>query len=391
MTPDQLESVKIALGAAVDARAPRLDALSLRIHGTPELAFAEHEAVAAQLATLRAEGVPVTESAGGLPTAFSAETGTGTGLVAILGEYDALPGVGHACGHNLIGAGAVGAFLALREVLPAGLGRVRLIGCPAEELGNGKVHLIKAGLFADVDAALMFHPGDRDIRDPLMLALVTLDVTFLGKAAHAAAEPHAGINALDALMLAWASISALRQLIRSDARIHGVVTEGGLAPNIIPDRTAARFVIRAADNRYLEDLGQRIVACFEGAAIATGCTMEHVFGERSELVRTNQALAAAFDANALRLGRTMTSRRAGETRGSTDMGNVSTLVPSIHPYLAIADEPTPGHSHAFATASATARAHATMRLAAKALAMTALDVLAGPALQREVRTAFAIR
>lgn len=388
MSSDPLASVKVALGEAVDALAPRLDELSLRIHGSPELAFAEHEAVAAQVALLRANGVSVTERAGGLPTAFSAETGTGAGRVAILGEYDALPGVGHACGHNLIGASAVGAFLALRRVLPAGLGNVRLIGCPAEELGNGKVHLIKAGLFGDVDAALMFHPGDRDISDPLMLALVTLDVTFLGRAAHAAAEPHAGINALDALMLAWASISALRQLVRSDARIHGVVTEGGLAPNIIPDRTAARFVVRAADNRYLEELGQRIVACFEGAATATGCRVEYVFGETSELVRTNQPLAAAFATNAQTLGRTMNPRRVGETRGSTDMGNVSTLIPSIHPYLGIADEPTPGHSHAFTVASATARAHATMHLAAKALAMTALDVLGSPALQLAMRSAF---
>lgn len=388
MSPDALGALKTAVAEHVDARAAVLEGLSLKIHGTPELAFAEREAAMAQVAALRAEGVAVTAPAGGLETAFVAEAGTGATLVAILGEYDALPGVGHGCGHNLIGAGAIGAFLALRAVLPAGAGRVRLLGCPAEELGNGKVLLMGAGLFKDVAAALMFHPGDRDILDPLMLALVTLDVTFRGRAAHAAAEPHAGINALDALMLAWSSVSALRQLMRSDARIHGVITEGGLAPNVIPDRTTARFVIRAADNRYLEELRLRVLACFEGAALATGCTLEYAFGETSELVRTNRPLAAAFAANTLRLGRTMKPRRGGETRGSTDLGNVSTLIPSIHPYLAIADEPLPGHSHAFTAASATARAHTTMRLAAKALAMTALDLLTDPALRRDVHKAF---
>jgi len=383
-----LAAPKSRVAERVDARADLLDDLSRRIHAEPELAFAEYHAARSLVEALRAEGVAVTSPAGGLDTAFMAEAGSGGALVAILGEYDALPGVGHACGHNLIAAGALGAFLALRDVLSPGAGRVRLLGCPAEELGNGKVHLINAGLFRGVDAALMFHPGDRDILDPLMLALVTLDVTFSGKAAHAAAEPHAGINALDALMLGWSSVSALRQVIRSDSRIHGIITEGGLAPNIIPERTAARLVIRSSDNAYLEELKRRVLACFEGAARATGCALRHAFSETSELVNANGPLAEAFAANAAALGRTLDARRPGETRGSTDMGNVTTLVPGIHPYLAIADEPTPGHSHAFTAAAVTPRAHATMHLSAKALALTALDVLGDGGLRRRVRRAF---
>ena len=391
MSHAALGALKPALAGRVEARAEDLRSLSLAIHGSPELAFVERRAAALQVDLLRAEGVSVTAPAGGLETAFVAETGSGGAMVAILGEYDALPGVGHGCGHNLIGAGAVGAFLALRDVLPAGKGRVRLIGCPAEELGSGKVSLLSAGLFQGVDAALMFHPGDRDILDPLMLALVALDLAFVGKAAHAAAEPHEGINALDALLLGWSSVSSLRQVIRSDSRVHGIITEGGLAPNVIPERTAARLVIRSADNAYLEELKRRVLACFEGAARATGCVLEHRFSETSDLVSTNGPLAEAFAGNAASLGRVVGPRRPGETRGSTDMGNVTSVLPGIHPYLAIADEPTPGHSHAFTAAAATERAHATMRLAATALAMTALDVLGDADLRRRMHEAFAAR
>ncbi|TME59443.1 MAG: M20 family metallopeptidase, partial [Chloroflexi bacterium] len=220
---------KRRIGERVDARRDALDRLALEIHARPELAFEERFAADALCAYLESEGVHPRRGIGGLDTAFVAEAGSGEPVVAILGEYDALPGVGHACGHNLMGTAAVGAFLALRETLDGVRGRVRLLDSPAEERGNGKTYLIKAGVFGDVAAALMYHPGDRDEVDPLMLAMVNLDIEFAGKAAHAAAEPHEGVNALDGLLLGWNALSALRLTIRSDSRVHGIITDGGKA------------------------------------------------------------------------------------------------------------------------------------------------------------------
>jgi len=381
-------ALKMRVSERVDARGKTLDDLALRIHEHPELAFEEKRAAELLTSALEAEGAAPTRDAGGLETAFVAEFGTGRPCVAILGEYDALPGVGHACGHNLMGTAALGAFLALRDLAGDLPGRVRLLGCPAEERGNGKSFLIRAGLFADVDAALMYHPGDRDELDPLMLALVSLEVEFLGKAAHAAAEPEEGINALDALMLAWTALSALRLTVRSDSRFHGIITDGGKAANIIPDRAAARFMVRSPDNAYLRELQRRVIACFEGAAKQTGCELRYQWSDTCDLVSTNRPLAQAFSANAKALGREMKLRRPGDTHGSTDMGNVTSIVPGIHPFLAITDGPMPGHSIAFAAAAATPKALETMRVAAKALAMTSVDALCDPGLLKRAREAF---
>lgn len=381
-------ALKKRVSERVDARRATLDDLALRIHERPELAFEERTAATLLTAALEKEGAAVARGGGGLETAFISEFGSGQPFVAILGEYDALPGVGHACGHNLMGTAALGAFLALRDLGADLPGRVRLLGCPAEERGNGKNFLIRAGLFTDVDAAIMFHPGDRDELDPLMLALVSLEVEFLGKAAHAAAEPQDGINALDALLLAWTALSALRLTVRSDSRYHGIITDGGKAANIIPDRAAARFMVRSPDNAYLKELQRRVIACFEGAATQTGCELRYEWSDTCDLVSTNRPLAEAFAANAKALGRTMNARRPGDTHGSTDMGNVTSLVPGIHPFLSITDGPVPGHSIAFAAAAATPRALETMRVAAKALAMTAIDALADPSLVKRSKEAF---
>ncbi|MBA2462496.1 MAG: M20 family metallopeptidase [Actinobacteria bacterium] len=374
-----LAAQKSRASALVDSRGDELDRLSLAIHARPELAFEERFASVSLTDYVERQGTRVTRGAGGLETAFVAEAGSGAPVVAFCAEYDALPGVGHACGHNVMGTAAVGAFLAVRDVLD-GRGTVRLIGCPAEERGNGKVVLIRAGLFADVDAAVMYHAGDHDELDPLMLALVNLEIEMIGKAAHAAAEPYGGVNALDGLLLGWSSLSALRLVIRSDSRVHGIITDGGQAPNIIPERAAARLMVRSPDNAYLEELRHRVLACFEGAATATGCELRHSFSEVTEGVSTNAPLAEAFAANAAALGRTMPKRPPGDTHGSTDMGNVSTVVPSLHPILSITSTPAPGHSHAFAAAAALPEALETMRIGAKALAHTALDVLADPQL-----------
>ena len=381
-------ALKARASERVDARRGLLDDLSLRIHARPELAFEERTAATLLGDALDAAGAKVTRGAAGLETAFAAEFGSGRPTVAILGEYDALPGVGHACGHNLMGTAAIGAFLALRDLAPDLPGRVRVLGCPAEERGNGKNFLIREGFFTDVDAALMYHPGDRDELDPLMLALVSLEVEFLGKAAHAAAEPYEGRNALDALMLAWTALSALRLVIRSDSRFHGIITDGGKAANIIPDRAAGRFMVRSPDNAYLKELQRRVIACFEGAATQTGCELRYQWGDTCDLVSTNRPLAEAFSANARALGRDMKPRRPGDTHGSTDMGNVTSIVPGIHPFLSITDGPVPGHSIEFAAAAATPQAQETMHVAAKALAMTAIDALTDPSLVKRAKEAF---
>jgi len=372
----------------VDARSKSLDDVALRIHAQPELAFEERFASSALIDALAAEGTKVERGAGGLETAFVADAGNGTPLVAILGEYDALPGVGHACGHNLMGTAAVGAFLALRDLGRDLPGHVRVVGCPAEERGNGKNFLIRGGVFDGVAAAVMYHPGDRDEIDPLMLAMTSLEVEFIGKAAHAAAEPHEGRNALDALLLAWTALSALRLVVRSDSRFHGIITDGGKAANIIPDRAAARFMVRSPDNTYLKELQRRVIACFEGAAKQTGCELHYEWSETCDLVSTNRPLADAFARNAKTLGREMRSRRPGDTHGSTDMGNVTTVVPGIHPFLSITEGPVAGHSTEFAAAAATPRALETMHVAAKALAMTAIDALTDPSLVIRAKEAF---
>ena len=378
---------KKRIGERVEGRAKDLDRLALEIHSRPELAFEERFAADSLADYLESEKVTVQRGAGGLETAFVAEAGSGGPVVAILGEYDALPGIGHGCGHNLMGTAAVGAFLALRDTLDGVRGRVRIVGCPAEERGNGKVLLMAGGAFEGVEAALMCHPGDRDEIDPLMLAMVNLDVELLGKAAHAAAEPYDGVNALDGLVLGWNAMSALRLLVRSDSRIHGIITDGGKAANIIPDRAAARLMVRSPDNAYLADLRRRVLACFEGAAVATGAELRPMWSEVCEVVNTNRPLAEAFAENVRSLGRTMQPRRPSDTHGSTDMGNVTTAIPGIHPFLSITEGPVPGHSIAFTEAARAPRALATMHLAAKALAMTALDVMTEPALLKRTKEA----
>jgi amidohydrolase len=387
-----LQPLKQRAAARIDEAAAALDDLALAIHDRPETAFEERFAANALAEYLAAQGHDVTRGAGGLETAFVSETRhAGGATIAICAEYDALPGIGHGCGHNLIATGALGAYLGAAAAARELKGAVRLIGTPAEEGGAGKVRLYDAGVFKDVDAALMFHPADADVLDPLMVSLRVLDIEFRGKAAHAAASPYDGVNALDALMLGWGAMNSLRQLVRSDTRLHGMITDGGQASNIIPERAAARIIVRAADPTYLGDVRRRVLACFEGAARATGAELRYEWGEAMDQVTTNQPMAAAFFANAKALGRELGPRRPGETSGSTDMGNISSLVPSIHPFLAVCDERIPWHSRDFAAAARTPRALETMHLAAKALAFTVIDLLAQPELLKQARSTFAAR
>lgn len=384
-----LRPLKERAAARIDADAAELDRLALAIHDHPELGYAERFASTTLADHLAAHGCAVSRGAGGVETAFVAELRNGNGpTIAILAEYDALAGIGHGCGHNLIAGSAVGAFVGLAAVARELKGTVRLIGTPAEEGGAGKVKLRAAGVFDGVDAAMMFHPADADVLDPLMVALRVLQLEFRGKASHAAASPYDGVNALDALMLGWSAMSALRQLVRSDARIHGIVTDGGQASNVIPERAAAKVVVRAADPSYLGELRRRVLACFEGAATATGCELRYEWGESMDMVTTNQPMAAAFGENARALGRELGPRRAGETSGSTDMGNISSAIPSIHPFLSVTERRVPWHSRDFAAAARTPRALETMRVAAKALAFTTIDLLGRPELLKQAKASF---
>ena len=387
-----VQALKQRAAARIDEATQALDDLALAIHDHPETAFEERFASKALADHLASAGYLVTRGAGGIETAFVSETKNGGGpTIAICAEYDALPGIGHGCGHNLIATSGLGAYLGVAAVIRDLKGAVRLIGTPAEEGGAGKVKLHDAGVFKDVDAAVMFHPADADVLDPLMVALRVLDIEFRGKAAHARRRHTTGVNALDALMLGWGAMNALRQLVRSDTRIHGMITDGGQAPNIIPERAAAGSSSGRRIPSYLGDVRRRVLACFEGAAKATGAELRYEWGEAMDMVTTNQPMAAAFVANARALGRDLGSRRAGETSGSTDMGNISSLIPSIHPFLSVSDGRVPWHSRDFAAAARTPQALETMHVAAKALAFTVIDLLAQPDLLKQAKDLFAAR
>jgi len=367
---------------AVDRLSSKLITTSRFLHLHPELAYEERESVQHLTSLLRAHGFEVIEGVGGLPTAFVASAGVDhpSATIAFLAEYDALPSLGHACGHNLIATSSIGAALALQPSLSALGGRVLVVGCPAEEKGGGKIALVKAGLFANVSAALLVHPSNRTEIFKYALAMRALRVEFFGKASHAAAAPHLGINALDAVVLSFTNLNALRQQLRQDARIHGIITDGGRAPNIIPDYAAARFCIRALDLGYLHDLQRRVVACFEAAAQATGATVAiHEEGEEYHPMKFNRALGALFQANLEALGERVEQTPEDQELGSTDVGNVSQAVPTLQPTIALTDQlDVVCHSTAFAEAAGGPVGDRAILTAAKALAMTAVDLFSCP-------------
>jgi amidohydrolase len=362
---------------AIEGASDDLRGISLSIHGKPELNFEEEHAHAVLTDYLEGKGFAVTRGAYGLPTAFRAEAGSGKPTVAVLCEYDALPGIGHACGHNLIAASGVAVGLALKEAVAPGEGTVVVLGSPAEEGGGGKIIMAERGAFEGVDAAMMLHPSPRESAWANLIAIEQLKVEYFGRNAHAGATPWEGINALDAMVLAYSAISAMRQQLRPTDRVHGVITEGGAKPNIIPDHTVAEYYIRAANREQLEEVKAKVRGCFEGAAAATGCRLElesagHPYSE----VVTNDVLAEAYCENMQRFEVTLPSKGDSTktlSGASTDMGNVSYVVPSIHPVFAIPTEAA-NHTPGFTGAAATMEAHRAMLRAAKALAMTAIDV-----------------
>ncbi len=364
----------------VDRAAPELVELSHALAADPELAYAEHRSAARCADLLEAHGFAVERGAYGQPTAFAARTGTSGPHVVVCAEYDALPEVGHACGHNIIAASAVGAGIALAALAAdAGL-RVTVLGTPAEESGGGKVDLIDAGAFDRVDAAIMVHPAPFDLHAPRSLAIEEWKVTYRGHASHASASPELGRNALDGVVQGYQAIAMLRQHLRPLQQVHGIITDGGAAPNIVPERAEAVFYLRAVDAADLEDLRDRVRACLDGAATAsfTTVTIERT-GHVYEPLAVHPGLSATFSAACEAIGRPYTPDPGGEPiGGSTDFGNVTQLVPGVHAELAVHSWPAVNHQHEFAAHCVTEPGDRTMLEGAMALALTALAVARDP-------------
>ena len=378
--------------AAVDAMRDELLGVAKAIHAKPELAFQEHEAAALLVGLLREAGLEVSQGVYGLETAFAAEFGPEQGpCVALLAEYDALPKIGHACGHNLIATSAVGAGLALAGLGERLTGRVRLLGTPAEERGCGKELMAREGAFDGIDAALMMHPSSLNMVTMPCIAMAELEIVYHGRAAHASAMPERGVNALDAMMIGYQALAALRQHIAGDERVHGIITDGGQAPNIVPERTAGHFYARAANFEALEPLKRRVEACFRAGAEATACEVEIHWGVADYRdMLFNEPLADAFRINAETLGREFfpLEKLPANVRGSTDMGNVSYRVPSIHPTLAASPLHVTIHNAEFEKWASSEMGDAAALDGAKALAMTALDFLSDPDLRERARSVF---
>jgi len=386
---ESLARLKGRLAKEVDRRAEELLGLSHRIHARPEVAFQEEQASAWVAEQLAVYGFGVDRGVYGLPTAVQATWGQGRPAIAVLAEYDALPGIGHGCGHNIIAASAVGAAAAARLAAGRLGGTVVVLGTPAEEAGGGKAMMAAAGAFTDLDAALMIHPGVRDTVLTWSLACTSLTIEFFGQAAHAAARPEDGVNALEALILAYNGVNSLRQHIPGRSRIHGIITSGGDAPNIVPAYAAAEFLVRAETDEGLEQLQERVLQCCQGAALATGARLGHRWSEYPyRALRTNRAMAEAFGRNLHRLGRRAHPPNPTRGRGSTDMGNVSVLVPAIHPSIAIAPLRVSAHSPEFAQAASEEGGDRGVLDGAKALAMTVADLLGNPSLLEQARQEF---
>ena len=394
MTTEIATALKRRAIAYVDANAADLVQISRTIHANPELAFNEVNACALLTTATSRAGLATQTGTGSLPTAFVARTGADHGpSIALLAEYDALPGIGHACGHNLIATAALGATLALHSIKSALNGQVLLLGTPAEEKGGGKEIMARHGAFDGVDAALMIHPAGVNLATMPCICIAEVQVTYVGRAAHASAMPHKGLNALDALLLAYQSISNLRQHIKGSERIHGIITRGGDAPNIVPALTSGEFYVRAANVRDLARLKPRVQACFNAGATATGCTVEVEWGAVDYLdLNTNWPLAEHFQSNAEQLGREfmpMNKLGAGAA-GSTDMGNVSYRLPAIHPMLAAAPRDVVIHHPDFAHFAGSELGDLAALDGAKALAMTVVDYLTSEQLRAASSKAFSL-
>ncbi|MEK4747610.1 M20 family metallopeptidase [Niallia sp. FSL W8-0177] len=366
--------------------------ISIYIGENPELGHEEFKACEILTDTLKQHGFNVEIGICDLPTAFKAtfDSGNDGPVIGYMAEYDALPELGHACGHNLIGTMGIAAGIGLSKVLSETGGKVIVYGTPAEETKGGKVTMAEAGIFEELDVAMMVHPLDNYMTSGDSLAMDAIQFEFFGKAAHAAASPHLGINALDAVLQTFNSINALRQHIKSDARIHGVITEGGKAANIVPDYAVAQFYVRAGKREEVNKLVEKVKQCAEGAALQTGATVKSSFYEFSyDDMITNQTLSDLFTKQLVDLGvdaSEIQEQRDGS--GSLDMGNVSQVVPSIHPYVKICNEAYACHTHEFREAAMSDQGRDAMILGAKSMALTGLEILTNKELLAEIKAEF---
>ncbi|MEA2642528.1 MAG: hypothetical protein QOF51_3922 [Chloroflexota bacterium] len=383
---DAKAGARLAFSAVQD----QLIGLSHRIHATPELGFEEEHAATWLAEELADAGFAITMGVCDLPTAFIARRGSGPLHVAICAEYDALPSIGHACGHNLIAASALGAAIAAASVADEVGLTVSVIGTPAEEGGGGKILMLERGAFAGAHLAMMTHPAPYDIIEPNIIAVVTADVRYTGKESHAAAAPELGINAADALTVAQTAIGLIRQHIRATDRIHGIVTKGGEAPNIVPAHTEARYMIRATTLDDLADVQTKVMRCFEAGALATGTTLavSEVHPPYAHMVH-DAVLGAAYQRNAEALGRAFPNLGALRERFaiSTDMGNVSLALPAIHPMIGIGSLPASNHQPEFAAHCITEEADRALIDGALAMAWTAIDAAADASLRDRLLSA----
>lgn len=357
-----------------------LQTISRWLYENPETAYEEHESSARLVSFLSDHGFEVDYPAHGLKTAFAARVGTSGPEVVICAEYDALPEVGHACGHNLIATSSVGAGVALAGMADELGCRITVLGTPAEEAYGGKADLIQAGAFTGAAAAMMVHPTDRNVLDPLCLAIEHVDVHFYGKESHASAAPQKGINALDAAVAAYANIALLRQALYPTDKVNGIITHGGEAPNVVPAYAAMSWYVRAATEARLTELQEKVMACLEAAASATGCRLEvERQGHRFLDLITNRVLIDLFEDNARALGRDMKLQADYpiDEAGSTDMCNVSHEVPSIHPELTINPGEYVNHQKEYAAHTITPDGEQALRDAALAMAWTVIDLADG--------------
>jgi len=372
----EIENLKLKAKDGVELQRQQLIQLSLNIHDNPELGFEEEKASAWLTGYLEDNEFHVERGIAGVATAFRATYGQGSPRIALLAEYDALPKIGHGCGHNIIAASAVGAAVGSKPIIDRLGGSIVALGTPAEENFGGKIDMVQAGGFKEIDVAMIVHPGVRNVATMKALACTGVEVEFFGQPAHASAEPHKGVNALEAMILAFTSVNSLRQHIKEEARIHGIITDGGEAPNIVPAHSAAEFYVRAPDNEYLDELKSKVSNCLLGASTASGARLEYHWDDIAfDSMKNNETLAELFKQNLESLGRHVEAFNPEFGLGSTDMGNVSQVVPSIHPTIAIASPEVFIHTQEFASAAASEAGHEGLIDAAKSMAMTLSDVL----------------
>jgi amidohydrolase len=389
-----VEALKIAVCAEVDRLSNQLLDASHEIHAHPELNFEEHFAHDLLVDQLRSAGLDTTPHAYGIDTAFEARAGERGFNVAVLCEYDALPGIGHACGHNVIATAGLGAGLAAAAVAEQAGGSLRIMGTPAEEGGGGKIEMARRGAFDKVGAAMMVHPADADLIRMDCVALQELHMHYQGKAAHAAAAPWEGRNALDAAVLGYINVAALRQHIRPTERIHGVFTKAGDKANIVPAEALMEWIVRSATIESLQPLKQRVLTALESAASATSCSCTHEWHAHTYAdMIDNGPMVASYVANAARVGRTVCDPAVvgKSVMGSTDMGNISYLVPSIHPMIKVAADGVAIHTVEFAEWARSADGDRAVIDGAKTMAMTVVDLWTSAEMRDAASAAFAGR